>query len=87
MEERSVRLEADVEVLKTDVGVLKTDVGVLKTDVAVLKKSAEHIEKSVSEIPELRKAHDRDFRFTFAALIAVALGLAGLMAKGFGWLH
>lgn len=30
--------------------------------------------------------HDRDFRVLFGALIAVALGLAGLMAKGFHWL-
>lgn len=29
---------------------------------------------------------ERDFRILFGALIAVTLGLAGLMARGFGWL-
>ncbi|MDP2358680.1 MAG: hypothetical protein Q8M31_21855 [Beijerinckiaceae bacterium] len=33
-----------------------------------------------------RKATDRGFRILFGALIVAALGLAGLMAKGFGWL-
>lgn len=84
MEERFIRLEADVGVLKTDVGVLKADVAVLKTDVAVLKKSVEHIER---EIPELRKVQERDFRVLFGSLIVATLGLAGLMAKGFGWLR
>ncbi|HET7132466.1 MAG TPA: hypothetical protein VFJ95_09470 [Gammaproteobacteria bacterium] len=27
-----------------------------------------------------------DFRLLFGALIAVAIGLGGLMARGFGWL-
>lgn len=30
--------------------------------------------------------HDKDFRITFGAVITVALGLAGLMAKGFHWI-
>jgi hypothetical protein len=34
----------------------------------------------------VRDKHDVDFRLTFGALIVVALGLAGMMAKGFGWL-
>ncbi len=29
---------------------------------------------------------ERDFRLTFGALIALALGLATMMAKGFHWL-
>lgn len=34
----------------------------------------------------LRDRMERDFRILFGAIIAVALGLAGLMAKGFHWL-
>lgn len=34
---------------------------------------------------KVAERHDRDFRITFGAIIAVALGLAGLMAKGFHW--
>lgn len=33
----------------------------------------------------VRDRHERDFRITFAAIIAAALGLAGLMARGFRW--
>lgn len=35
---------------------------------------------------ETKRDQRTDFRLTFGALIAVALGLAGLMAKGFHWL-
>jgi hypothetical protein len=28
-----------------------------------------------------------DFRLLLGALISVAVGLVGVMAKGFGWLH
>jgi hypothetical protein len=37
----------------------------------------------------LERLHDRmdsDFRITWAGIIGSTLGLAGLMAKGFGWL-
>lgn len=33
----------------------------------------------------LRDRMERDFRILFGALITVALGLAGLMGKGFHW--
>ena len=38
-----------------------------------------------SDVRELRRDARTDFRTLFGALIAVALGLAGLMAKGFHW--
>lgn len=38
------------------------------------------------ELRQLRADQRADFRLTWGALIAIALGLAGLMAKGFGWL-
>jgi hypothetical protein len=34
----------------------------------------------------LRDRVERDFRITWAGIMALGLGLAGLMAKGFGWL-
>jgi len=34
---------------------------------------------------EQRNIHDRDFRLTWAGIIALALGLAALMAHGFHW--
>ena len=43
-----------------------------------------------ADVKELRRditgIRTTDFRLIFGAIIAVALGLAGLMAKGFGWL-
>jgi hypothetical protein len=43
------------------------------------------------DIADIKREHfhrrlESDFRITFAAIIASNLGLAGLMAKGFGWL-
>jgi hypothetical protein len=46
------------------------------------------MESRVAKLEALAESTDRqraDFRMTFAAGIAVALGLAGLMAKGVGW--
>lgn len=43
--------------------------------------------KSVSEeFKQVRAEMRADFRLLFWAIITVTLGLAGLMAKGFGWL-
>jgi hypothetical protein len=39
-----------------------------------------------SGFSETRRVHVRDFRITFAALIATALGLAGLVAHSAHWL-
>jgi len=39
-----------------------------------------------NEIREVRNHQERDFRILFGALIGVAVGLAGMFAKGFGWL-
>jgi len=55
----------------------KTDLSGLRTDMvagdAALRK-------------DVKSDMDRDFRITWGGLIAAALGLAGLMAKGFEWL-
>jgi hypothetical protein len=71
-------------VLKVDVAGLKVDVAVLKTDVGYIKRDLSEVKHDVSD---LSKIHERDFRVLFGALVVVALGLSGLMAKGFGWLH
>jgi hypothetical protein len=65
--------------------------------VARLQASVEHIERDIAEmkvdgrsmrqaIDHLRERVDGDFRITWAGIMALGLGLAGLMAKGFGWL-
>lgn len=66
----------------------------MEARVAVLEQIAKQTSETLAGIKTdlktgieaARDRHDRDFRITFGAIIAVALGLAGLMAKGFKWL-
>jgi len=62
----------------------------MEARVAKLESTCEHILRELSEmkadIRELRSDTKQDFRVLFGAIIFVALGLAGVMARGFGWL-
>ena len=69
----------------------------MEARIARLEAHVEHIDKTLdemkldarelrAEVKEVRQEARTDFRLTFGALIAVAIGLAGMMAKGFGWL-
>lgn len=64
--------------------------GTVEARIARLESDVAHIQRDISEmkvdIREVKRDQRSDFRLLFGALIAVALGLAGLMAKGFGWL-
>lgn len=64
--------------------------GNMEARVAKLESDAEYIKRDIHEIKEslkdIRSDAKTDFRMLFGVIIAVALGLAGLMAKGFGWL-
>lgn len=58
--------------------------------VAKLEANVEHIQKDIAEIKtDIRGLRDSlwsHFLIVFGAIIFVALGLAGLMARGFKWL-
>jgi len=55
----------------------------VESDVGHLLRDLTDIKTDIREI----KGHARDdFRILFGALIIVAIGLAGLLAKGFNWL-
>lgn len=58
--------------------------------VAKLEAHFEYIRRDLddvkSDVRDIKKDMREDFRILFGALIVVALGLAGMMAKGFGWL-
>lgn len=68
--------------------------GGMEARVARLEAAVDHIQSDVRDIKtEMREVrHDitgirtTDFRLIFGAIIAVALGLAGIMAHGFHWL-
>ena len=55
--------------------------------VARLEVRIEHIERDIGEIKtDIRSLRQTELRLVWGAIIASNLGLAGLMAKGFGWL-
>lgn len=62
----------------------------LEPRVAKLEASVSHIESDISDIKsdirELRASDTRNFLIVFGGIISSALGLAYIMAKGFGWL-
>lgn len=66
----------------------------MESRVARLETAVEYVQRDIVEIKGYINAlrHDvsgirtTDFRITFGAIITVALGLAGLVAKGFGWI-
>ena len=54
---------------------------------AAIRIELSEVRKEVqSGFESARDRHDRDFRITFGATIAVALSLATLVARGFKWL-
>jgi hypothetical protein len=62
----------------------------LEARVAKLEAHIEHIQTDLheikSDIREIKRDARTDFRLVFGALIVAALGLAGVMAKGFHWI-
>jgi len=62
----------------------------MEARVAKLEADAAHTLETLrdmkGDLRELRTDLKSDFRILFGSLITVALGLAGLMAKGFGWM-
>lgn len=62
----------------------------LEGRIAALEAHVAHIQRDITDVKQdvrgMRGEIRSDFRQTFGAIILVALGLAGIMAKGFGWL-
>ncbi|HFG5186419.1 TPA: hypothetical protein ACTD06_000543 [Salmonella enterica subsp. enterica serovar Typhimurium] len=59
--------------MESDISYIKRDIAELKSDIKVVRG-------------DIDKIRTTDFRIIFGALIATALGLAGLMARGFHWI-
>ena len=73
---RVERLEAIVTGLSTRVVRLEVLVERILTDIAELK----------ADMKDLRKQVDTNFRILAAMNMTTTLGLAAVMAKGFGWI-
>jgi hypothetical protein len=62
----------------------------MEARVAKVEATLEHIQRDISDIKgDVRTQRENsrsDFRVLFGAIITVALGLAGIMARGFHWL-
>ena len=67
------RVEALLESLQRDLAELRPDFKELRAE----------LRQTQRDVVAIRTT---DFRLMFGAIIAVALGLASMMAKGFGWL-
>jgi len=63
---------------------LESDVAHIQSDVREIRQDLREIRQDFKEI---RAEARTDFRVLFGALIAVAIGLSALMARGFGWIH
>lgn len=62
--------------VETRVEQIQVDLASVKTDVRELR----------TDIRELRNHAREDFRILFGAQIVASLGVAAVVAKGFGWL-
>jgi len=70
------------------------DDGGMEARIAKLEAANEYIQRDIKELKDDVRAirgditgiRTTDFRLLFGAIIAVALGLAAIMAKGFHWL-
>ncbi len=66
----------------------------MEARVAKLEAIAEHVQRDLQDLKsdvrsvrtDIVSVRTTDFRLLFGAIVFVALGLAGLMARGFHWL-
>ncbi len=80
-------LEARVAKLESDVSHIRSDIAEIKgRQQAFMDRTEDNFKEMRQEFKEVRSEMKSDFRILFGALITVTLGLAGLMAKGFGWM-
>ena len=62
----------------------------MEARLAKLEASMEYVQRDISDIKvDIRRIYDsvdKNLKLYFAGLVTVALGLAGIIARGFGWL-
>lgn len=84
MEVRMAKLEAHVEHIQSDISEIRADLRDFRKET---REDFVNLRKEMHDnFASVRKDARTDFRMLFGALIFAVLGLAGIMAKGFGWL-
>lgn len=76
-------LDLRLSAVETRLGQVETRLAVVETKLGSVEVSMVRVETAVIHMQDNART---DFRVTFGALIATALGLAAMMAKGFHWL-
>lgn len=65
---------------------LDSRVARMESDISYIKRDITELKSDIKEVrDDIDKIRTTDFRIMFGALITTALGLAGLMARGFHW--
>jgi uncharacterized coiled-coil protein SlyX len=90
LEDQVGAVETRLGALAIRVGAMEIRLGAVEVKLQELGERVARLEMAVelllSEVKDLRASHERDFRLMFGSLVTVAVGLSGMMAKGFGWL-
>lgn len=87
MEARVAKLESDMTHVLSALGDIRADGRSHRDGLTAFARDINgEFGKVNGEFGKVRHEMKVDFRLLFGALIAVALGLAGLIAKGFHWL-
>ena len=76
-------LEIRLSAVETRAGQVETRLAVVETKLGALEAGVNRVEAVTLRLQDNART---DFRLIFGALIATALGLAGMMAKGFHWI-
>jgi len=84
VEARIARLESDVSHLRTDVSDIKVDLRDLRKEMHEEFKSFRN--EFDGKLDIFRGEVTGQFRLLWCGLFFITLGLAGMMAQGFGWL-
>jgi hypothetical protein len=80
MEARIARLESDVSHLRSDVADIKTDVRALRD------KMDDQYVRLDAKIDGLKASISTTQAWAIALYVALAAGMLGTMARGFGWI-
>ena len=80
-------VEARIARIESDVAHLRTDVAEIKTDLRALRDRMDtRIDRVETKLDDLESKFDGKFVWLLSVQIAVAVGILGTMARGFGWI-